>query len=272
MALPGRCAWCRFSIETRAVAGAGDSIAAQPNGPNQIIHCNPGAFPINADSPRPKTFNPPSAVRTSHLFSASVCILSGLLVLPLSSNAQAPPKKDEPKKEEPKKDGTAPAAGDAKKVIPDVDLGDPEGLIRKSDESFAKGEWLNAAACYNGLLTIGLKTGMKPEMLEPLYFVLGVCMYNLPNYDEAYKRFTEYTQKYPTGQRIHQANLAIARIFRAQKKWPEAVKQYKPLVNIPAVKDDALIELADSHTENQEKDKAIILLETTLAAYANVMA
>ncbi len=171
--------------------------------------------------------------------------------------AQAPPDKKDPAP------ATPPAAG--AKVIPDVDLGDPEGLGRKADESFAKGEWLNAAANYNGLLTIGMKVGVKPEELEPLYFVIGVCMYNLPNYDEAYKRFTEYTQKYPTGPKVHQVNLAIARIFRAQKKWPEAVKQYKPLVDIPAVKDDALIELADAHRENQEKDKAIILLENQLA-------
>ena len=124
---------------------------------------------------------------------------------------------------------------------------------------------MNAAANFNGLITIGLKVGMEPAKMEPLYFVLGVCMYNLPNYDEALKRFTEYTQKFPTGPQIHQANLAIARIFRAQKKWPEAIKQYKPLVDIPATKDDALLELADAYKQDEKRDSAITLLETKLS-------
>ena len=203
-------------------------------------------------------------MKASHLLSLRLCLLTGLLALPaLSCLAQDPADKKDPAPADKKDPAAAPAAG--AKVIPDVDLGDPAGIGTKADEAFAKGEWLNAAANYNGLLTIGIKVGVPPAELEPLYFVIGVCMFNLPNHDEAYKRFTEYVQKYPTGPKVHQVNLAIARIFRAQKKWPEAVKQYKPLVNIPAVKDDALIELADAHRENQEKEKAIILLETTLA-------
>ena len=217
--------------------------------------------PYKRGFPAPDTANRVLTVKTRHFHPLRTCILTGLLALPASfTRAQAPADKKVPAPTP----AAAPAAG--AKVIPDVDLGDPAGIGVRADEAFAKGEWLNAAANYNGLLTIGIKVGVKPEELEPLYFVIGVCMYNLPNYDEAYKRFTEYTQKYPTGPKVHQVNLAIARIFRAQKKWPEAVKQYKPLVTIPAVKDDALIELADAHKENQEKDKAIILLETTLAA------
>ncbi len=157
----------------------------------------------------------------------------------------------------------APAAG--AKVIPDVDLADPEGLGKAADEAFAKGQWLQAAANYNGLVTIGLKVGVPPAEMEPLYFIIGVCMFNLPNYDEALKRFTEYTQKYPTGPKIHQVNLAIARIFRAQKKWKEAIKQYKPLVDIPVTRDDALLELADAYKEDDQRDAAITLLESKLA-------
>lgn len=185
-------------------------------------------------------------------------LLGALMVLPASPLLAQADNKDE------KKDAPA-AAADSKKVIPDVDLADPEGLGKNADEAFAKGQWLQAAANYNGLVTIGLKVGVKKEEMEPLYFIIGVCMFNLPNYDEALKRFTEYTQLYPTGPKIHQVNLAIARIFRAQKKWPEAIKQYKPLVDIPVTRDDALIEISDCYKENQEKDKAIVLLETKLA-------
>jgi len=164
--------------------------------------------------------------------------------------------------QDPAKDETAPAAG--AKVIPDVDLGDPEGIGKAADEAFGKGQWLQAAANYNGLVTIGTKIGVPPAEMEPLYFIIGVCMFNLPNYDEALKRFTEYTQKYPTGPKIHQVNLAIARIFRAQKKWPEAIKQYRPLVDIPVTRDDALLELADAFKEDSQRDAAITLLESKL--------
>lgn len=165
-----------------------------------------------------------------------------------------------------KKDGKedAPAA-DSSKVIPDVDLGDPDTIGKNADEAFTKGQWLQAAANYNGLVTIGKKVGVKKEEMEPLYFIIAVCMFNMPNYDEALKRFTEYTQLFPTGPKIHQVNLAIARVFRAQKKWPEAIKQYKPLVDIPVTREDALIEISDCYKENQERDKAIVLLETKLA-------
>jgi TolA-binding protein len=218
-------------------------------------------------------------VKTCRLLPLRYCIPFGLVALLALSPAQAPKdadKKDDKKKTEEKKDGakevkkddkpaTPAADGKTPPAIPDVPLENPGALANEADEAFAKGDWLNAAAKYNGLLTIGIKTGLKPEAIEPLYFIIGVCMYNLPNYDEAYKRFTAYTQKYPTGPNVQQVNLAIARIFRAQKKWPEAVKQYKPLVNVPAVKEEALLELADSYKENQEKDKATILLETALA-------
>ncbi len=56
-------------------------------------------------------------------------------------------------------------------------------------------------------------------------------------------------------------NLAIARIYRAQKKWADAVKQYKPLVKVPVLREDVLIEYADALKENQEKDKAIVHLD-----------
>jgi len=201
----------------------------------------------------------------SILMRACLCGTLALTILPLQAQA---PKKEEPKKEEPKKEGDKPAGdapADSKKAIPDVDLGDPDGLGKGADEAFGKGQWMNAAANYNGLIQIGTKVGVPPAEMEPLYFIIGVCMFNIPNYDEALKRFTEYTQKFPTGPKIHQVNLAIARIFRAQKKWPEAIKQYKPLADIAATRDDALLELADAYKENQERDKAITLLETKLA-------
>ncbi len=165
-----------------------------------------------------------------------------------------------------KKDDKAAPEAESKKVIPDVPIDDPGALGTQGDEFFAKGEWMNAAAHYNGLVTIGKKLSLEEAKFEPLRFIIGVCMYNIPNYDEALKWFQEYTQKHPTGQRVHQVNLAIARVFRQQKKWAEAIKQYKPLLNVATLKEDVLIELADAQKENQEKDKAIITLETALAA------
>lgn len=220
------------------------------------------ANPYKRGFPASKNRLPPVflTVKTRFLLPLRACIPFGLLALLAVSPAQADKKED--KKDE---KAEAPAAEAGKSVIPDVPLDDPDGIGQRGDAAFAKGDWMNAAANYNALIKIGVKVGAPAESMEPLYFVLGVCMFNLPNYDEAYKRFTEYTQKYPTGPKVHQANLAIARIFRAQKKWADAVKQYKPLMNVPQMKDDVLIELADAHKENQEKDKAIVLLETTLA-------
>ena len=158
-----------------------------------------------------------------------------------------------------------PAAGDKPAGLPAVDIADPDALIKNGDEAYAKGDWTTAAANYTGLLQVALKTGAPPERLEPLYFTLGACLFNIPNYDLAFKTFTEYTQKYPTGRNIRYAQLGIARIFRAQKKWPEAVKQYESLRNEASLRDDVILELADAYKENQQKDKAIVLLETTLA-------
>ena len=157
------------------------------------------------------------------------------------------------------------AAGDKATALPAVDLGDPDAIIKNGDDAYAKGDWLNAAANYSALMTIAQKTGATPDKLEPLYFTLGACLFNIPNYDLAFKTFTEYTQKYPTGKNIRYAQLGLARIMRAQKKWPEAVKQYETLKNEPVLRDDVMIELADSYKENEQKDKAIVLLETTLA-------
>ena len=157
-------------------------------------------------------------MKTRSLLPLRFCLPFGLLAfLAVSSPGQAPKEGD--KKEE--KPGEA-ADANKSKVLPEVSLENVAELGPKADEFFAKADWLNAAAHYNALLGVAIKQGnVKPEMLEPLYFIIGVCMYNLPNYDEAYKRFTEYTQKYPTGPNVHPVNLAIARIFRFQKKWPE---------------------------------------------------
>jgi outer membrane protein assembly factor BamD (BamD/ComL family) len=103
------------------------------------------------------------------------------------------------------------AAGDKATALPAVDLGDPDAIIKNGDDAYAKGDWLNAAANYSALMTIAQKTGATPDKLEPLYFTLGACLFNIPNYDLAFKTFTEYTQKYPTGKNIRYAQLGRRR-------------------------------------------------------------
>ncbi len=139
-------------------------------------------------------------------------------------------------------------------------------MSRLGAEAFAAGDWATAAANYEGLMLVGKKVGAKPEQMEPLYFILGASYFNLPDQAKAETIFNEYVTTYPKGQNIYQANLALARILRAQKKWPDAIKKYEPLKGGNAdFKDDVNIELAECYTENQQRDKAMVLLETALA-------
>ena len=147
-----------------------------------------------------------------------------------------------------------------------VDMSDPEKMVKTADEAWNKGEWPTAAANYAGLLEIAKKTGQKVEKLEPLYFILGAAYFNIPDNAKAEAIFNEYVTTYPKGQNVYQANLALARILRAQKKWADAIKKYEPLKGGSAVfKDEVNIELAECYTENQQKDKAMVLFETALA-------
>ena len=184
---------------------------------------------------------------------ARVPVCLALLALPAVLSAQAPlapPAKPAPA-------ATAPAG---------VDMTDPEKMAKTADEAWIKGEWPIAAANYAGLLEIAKKTGQKVEKLEPLYFILGAAYFNIPDNTKAEAIFTEYVTTYPKGQNVYQANLALARILKAQKKWPDAIKKYEPLKGGSAIfKDEVNMELAECYTENQQKDKAMVLLETALA-------
>ena len=224
----------------------------------QILIAKRGSKRYTRQPPRQEhPIAPDSAVKRNSKFSLRLLVPVSFLAL-----AAAVPAQDAAAREAKPADA---AAGDKAPALPAVDLGDPDAIIKNGDDAYAKGDWLNAAANYSALMTIAQKTGATPDKLEPLYFTLGACLFNIPNYDLAFKTFTEYTQKYPTGKNIRYAQLGLARIMRAQKKWPEAVKQYESLKNEPALRDDVMIELADSYKENEQKDKAIVLLETTLA-------
>ncbi len=159
-----------------------------------------------------------------------------------------------------------PAAPEGGTALPAVDMTDPEKMGKLADEAWSKGEWPTAAANYAGLLEIAKKTGAKIEKLEPLYFILGAAYFNMPDHAKAEAIFNEYVTTYPRGQNVYQANLALARILKAQKKWADAIKRYEPLKGGNATfKDDVNIELAECYTENQQKDKAMVLFETALA-------
>jgi tetratricopeptide (TPR) repeat protein len=176
-----------------------------------------------------------------------VPVCAALLALPGILSAQAPAT-------------PAPAAA------PAVDMSDPEKMGKTADEAWSKGEWAVAAANYAGLLEIAKKTGAKIEKLEPLYFILGAAYFNVPDHAKAEAIFNEYVTTYPKGQNVYQANLALARILKAQKKWADAIKRYEPLKGGSAVfKDDVNIELAECYKENQQVDKAMVLFETALA-------
>ncbi len=221
-----------------------------------FIYCKASACLNNRTSSgaAPRTRLPPiSKPVVKSLLSASrrVCIpvCAALLGSPAMLPAQAPP---------------APAAPAA--AVPEVDLSDTEKMGKVAYEAFSKGDWATAAANYAGLMTVAKKVGAKPEVLEPLYFILGAAYFNQPDHAKAEAIFNEYVTTYPKGQNVYQANLALARILKAQKKWADAIKKYEPLKGGSAVfKDDVNIELAECYTENQQRDKAIVLFETALA-------
>ena len=178
-----------------------------------------------------------------------VSVCAALLAAPTALVAQDPP--------------ATPAAAPAAVA---VDMTDPEKMGQMADEAWSKGAWPVAAVNYAGLLEIAKKTGAKVEKLEPLYFILGAAYFNIPDHVKAEAIFNEYVTTYPKGQNLYQANLALARILRAQKKWPDAIKKYEPLKGGLAVfKDDLNMELAECYTENQQRDKAMLLYETALA-------
>ena len=135
-----------------------------------------------------------------------------------------------------------------------------------ASEAFTKGDWATAAANYAGLMFVAKKVSANPELLEPLYFILGASYFNLPDHAKAEAIFNEYVTTYPKGQGIFQAKLALARILKAQKKWADAIKRYEPLKGgNPIFKDDVNIELAECYNENQQRDKAAALIEAALA-------
>jgi tetratricopeptide (TPR) repeat protein len=151
-------------------------------------------------------------------------------------------------------------------VIPPVPLNDAKELAKKADAAFAREAWLEAAANYNGLITIAEKVGVAPEQIAVLYHFVGISMLNLGEYEEALRRFSEYRRKFPAGPNIQEAILGMARSLHGLRRFPEAIKEYKFLLGVPALREEALIELADCYRQNQETDQGISLLETTLAS------
>lgn len=132
--------------------------------------------------------------------------------------------------------------------------------------AWEKGDMAGASANYQAMLDVAKKTGTKPEQMERLYFLLGASYFNLPDYAKAQGIFNEYVTNYPKGANLYQANLALARILKVQKKWPEAIQKYEPLKNANnQFKDDVNIELAECYVENNQKAKAVTLFETALA-------
>lgn len=165
-------------------------------------------------------------------------------------------------------DASSDAETGAPPAIPEVKLDNPDALIQAGDAALAKGDWLNAAANYQGLLEIAKRTGAPQDRLEPLYFSLGAAYFNINHFDKAREIFTEYTSKYPKAANAFQAHLALARILAAQKNWPDAIKKYEPLrpVAPPMFREDVHIELANAYKENAQSERAIALLEPLVAA------
>lgn len=237
------------------------------HGASPNSHCKPGAEPINAPSREPAhPTSPDSAVKSLSKHPLRLLVPVSLLVLLAAAPGQDAAADKAAEKPADKPAEAAAAGGDKANALPPVDIADPDALGKNGDDAYAKGDWVTAAANYNGLLTVALKTGAPPDRLEPLYFTLGACLFNIPNYELSFKTFTEYTQKYPTGRNIRYAQLGLARILKAQKNFPAAVKQYESLKNEASLRDEVMMELADAYKENQQKDKAVVLLETTLAA------
>jgi len=229
------------------------------HGASPNSHCNPGAEPINAPSREPAhPISPDSAVKSLSKHPLRFLVPVSLLVLLAAAPGQDAAADKAAEKPADKPAEAAAAGGDKANALPPVDIADPDALIKNGDEAYAKGDWVTAAANYTGLMTVALKTGAPPEKLEPLYFTLGACLFNIPNYELSFKTFTEYTQKYPTGRNIRYAQLGLARILRAQKNFPAAVKQYESLKNEATLRDEVMMELAEEHNN---KTKVIYNIE-----------
>lgn len=183
-----------------------------------------------------------------------VAAVSGFVAVPLRAQAPAAP---------------APASAPAVPTSPyPATAQDVEGLIKAANDGWNKADYKLAVGNFVGLLGKLIQTGTPADKLEELYFYIALCYFNIPDHPNAEKTFNEYLQKYPKGRDVSRAGLGLARVYAAQKKWPEAIAKYDKVRNDPALKelkDDIYIELANAYKENQNMDKAVSLLETALA-------
>ncbi len=163
-------------------------------------------------------------------------------------------------------------AGAQEGGLPQVDVSNPEAVVTAGNEAYNKGDWKAAAANFSALLELAKKAGGDVAKLEPLQFTLAACYFNIPMYDEAGKVLIDYVSKYPTGANVAYAKLGLARIDRLKKAYPDAIRKYEVLKALPAIREEVVLELADSYKQNKDKAKAQSLLEGALANGVKTMA
>lgn len=119
-------------------------------------------------------------------------------------------------------------------------------LIRKGNESFKKGDHINAEKLYKEALT-------KNKSSEPAAFNLGDALYKQEKYEEAQKQFQSVVMSKSDEVARSKVYHNIGNSLLQQKKYEESIKAYKQALKLDPRDEDTRYNLAYAQAKLQQQ-------------------
>jgi TolA-binding protein len=176
------------------------------------------------------------------LLARAAVIVAGISMLaPLPAISQAPP--------------------GATVTTPEADLATQFNLAM---QAFNRGEW---AAAIQGLEKVIAMVADPKEQAKigPIHYTLGAAYFNAKDYNKAAEAFKNYITKFPAGERVGEARLALARALFLNKDFAGATELFAQLESVPALREQALVAQAACFKELNKPDDQIRILEKLIA-------
>ncbi|MGH8046962.1 MAG: outer membrane protein assembly factor BamD, partial [Chthoniobacterales bacterium] len=135
-------------------------------------------------------------------------------------------------------------------------------VYNTANQAFAAGKFDEAARGMEEVITAINADPSKstPAQIATVHYLLGAAYFNIPDYPKAIAAFRTYVEKFPTGEKVLEVKLALARALFFDKQYDEALKAFAPLELVPTLRSEALTAEAQCYAAmNKPKDQIIVL-------------
>jgi len=134
-----------------------------------------------------------------------------------------------------------------------------EGLYKDAADAFNQGKF---DVALQKLAALHTKTENKDY--EQVMFLEGAAHYNLEQYDKAIELLQKFVTTFPQSDVLNDAKMSLGRAHLKKDNEDAGVKILKEVAAVPALRDQAGLEIAYYYKKKQKPDEALAILQVIL--------